>query len=177
MKVGKNRAPGAPKYTGNFFDGFGNRMTVWAVANPVYTGKKPSKLYDRSAGFGVVKFYRDTRQIDIECWPRGVDPTATGAKQYPGWPVVINQMDNYNRNAWGWLPKVVVTGMNNPVIKIFDEGNDLVYALRIKGNTFSPRVFKEGIYAMAVGDKGNFKRYEGVLASKMKDANKIKVEF
>jgi len=176
---GKNRKPGAPKYTGDFFDGFGNRMTVYAVANPVFTGKKPSNLYDRSAGFGVVRFHRDTRQIDIECWPRGVDPTVPDARQYPGWPVIINQKDNYNRKAWGWLPKIMVTGLTQPVVKVYKEGkkNELVYALRITGNSFSPRVFAAGRYTLLVGDNGTFKKYEGLAPTKEKDTKTLTINF
>ncbi len=177
VKGGLHRAPGAPKYTGDFFDGFGNRMTVWAVANPTYTGRKPSKIYDRSSGYGIVTFDRNSRQIKIDCWPRGIDPTAGDEGQYPGWPVVINQQDNYNPPARAWLPKIEVSGMENPVIKVFGEDNELVYALRIRGNTFTPKVYKEGIYSLLIGDEGRFKKYEGLKASKTKDAGVLKVEL
>ncbi len=177
MEGGLHRAPDAPRYTGDFFDGFGNRMTVWAVANPVYTGKKPSKIYDRSSGYGIVRFHRDTRKIRVECWPRGVDPTDPASKEYPGWPFTFSQEDNYNRKAAGWLPKVTVTGMNDPVIKIYDAENNLVYALRMNGNTFSPRVFKEGTYTLVVGDEGNFKKYDGLVPGKEKDGKEMKISF
>ena len=39
---GENREPGAPDYTGDFLDGFGNHMTVWAVANPLKSGREPA---------------------------------------------------------------------------------------------------------------------------------------
>ena len=174
---GMDRAPGNPKYTGNFFDGFGNRMTVYAVANPVYTGKKPSKIYDRSSGYGIVRFHRDTREIKIECWPRGVDPTDPASKEYSGWPYTIRQTDNYARKAWGWLPKVTVSNMSDPVIKVFDNDGGLVYALRIKGNTFSPRVFCDGSYTLLVGDNDNFKKYDGLKPDKQKDAKTLNVTF
>lgn len=34
FEEGKNRRPGMPPYTGQFTDGFGNKVTMWAVANP-----------------------------------------------------------------------------------------------------------------------------------------------
>ena len=175
---GKNRKPGSPKYTGDFLDGFGNKMTVYAVSNPVYTGKKPSNLYDRAAGYGIVRFHRDTRNIDIQCWPRFEDPTAPDAKEYAGWPITINQLDNYNRKAYGWLPEVRITGMKDPVIKLYKEDtNNLVYALRIKGNTFDPRVFEAGAYRLVIGDEGNFKTYKGLTPEKEKGKKSLHVKF
>jgi hypothetical protein len=174
---GLHRAPDAPKYTGDFFDGFGNRMTVRAVANPVYTGRKPSKIYDRSSGYGIVRFRRNSREIRIECWPRGVDPTDPASKEYPGWPVTILQTDNYNRQAFGWLPTVKVSNITDPVVKVYDGNGTLVYALRIKGDTFSPRVFEEGSYTLLVGDNGSFKKYEDLKPEKKKDSKTLEVTF
>ncbi|MCK5701507.1 MAG: alkaline phosphatase D family protein, partial [Cyclobacteriaceae bacterium] len=104
---GENRPEGAPKYAGDFIDGFNNYLTVYAVSNPVFTGKKPSKLYDRSAGYGIVKFNKTSRDIAIELWPRDGDPTDPNSKPYEDWPVKINQLDNYGRQAYGYLPKIV----------------------------------------------------------------------
>jgi len=83
---GANPEPGAPHYTGDFRDGFGNLMTVWAVANPVQSGLEPTALYDRMPGYGIVRFQRQAKTVVLECWPRWVDPTADDASQYPGWP-------------------------------------------------------------------------------------------
>jgi hypothetical protein len=92
--AGQNRQAGAPLYTGDFRDGFGNYMTVYAVANPIISGQEPAALYDRMPGYGIVRFDRKTRQITFECWPRWVDPTAPAAMQYSGWPRTIKQSDN-----------------------------------------------------------------------------------
>ena len=60
---GANRAPGAPRYTGEFLDGFGNRMTVHAVSNPVASGVEPRALFDRAPGYGIVTFDRAIRPV------------------------------------------------------------------------------------------------------------------
>ena len=172
-----HRVPESPKYTGDFFDGFGNRMTVWAVANPIFTGRKPSKIYDRSSGYGIVRFRRDSREIKIECWPRGIDPTGPASGQYDGWPITIHQTDNYDREAYGWLPKVTVSNITEPVIKVYDSDGGLVYALRIQGTSFSPRVFEDDTYTLLVGDNGNFKKYDGLKPDKKKDAKTLEVTF
>ncbi|MDP6963536.1 MAG: alkaline phosphatase D family protein, partial [Planctomycetota bacterium] len=83
---GANSDAGDPHYTGDFIDGFGNPVTVVAVANPVQSGLEPAALYDRMPGYGIVRFADD---ITIECWPRWVDPSSSDAFQFEGWPVVL----------------------------------------------------------------------------------------
>ena len=177
---GKNREPGSPKYTGDFLDGFGNKITVHAVSNPVFTGKKPSNLYDRATGYGIVRFNKTTRDITIECWPRFTDPADPSAGQYTRWPVKINQMENYNRKAVAYLPEIVVEGMVNPVIRVIEEAtNEMVYTLRITGNTFRPKVFSEGKYTLKIGDPDLEKEkvFEGVQSISKESEEKFEVTF
>ncbi|CAN0433172.1 unnamed protein product, partial [Scytosiphon promiscuus] len=133
---GKNRPDGAPNNLGEFEDGFGNKITVHAVSNPVFTGLEPAKLYDRAPGYGIVKFNRNSREIELANWPRHIDPTKADAKPYDGWPITINQEDNYGRKAKAYLPTVEVSGLENPpVIQIIDEASsEIVYTIRAKEN-------------------------------------------
>lgn len=150
---GENRKQGAPKYTGDFLDAFGNRTTVFAVSNPRFTGKKPANLHDRATGFGIIRINRGKRDLTIECWPRFVNPIEQGAKQYEGWPITINQLDNYGRKAVAYLPEIKVVGLEDPVIQVINEKtNEIVYTLRILGNSFRPKVFRKGSYTIKVGD-------------------------
>jgi len=168
-KEGKNRKEGAPKYTGEFLDGFGNKMTVHAASNPHFTGKKPSKLYDRATGYGIVRLNRDTRDITIECWPRQANPKID--KQYEGWPISINQDDNFLKNAELFLPEIKVEGMKNPVVQVIDEKNDeVVYTIRIDGSNYIPKVLKQGYYTLIVGELGTkkVKKIEHLTPSKQK---------
>ncbi|MCH2160573.1 MAG: metallophosphoesterase [Phycisphaerales bacterium] len=82
---GANRAEGAPKYTGDFLDGFGNPMTIWAVANPTDRRIEPRRLYDLSPGYGIVRIDPKSGDAVIEAWPRWVDP-GDDSLQFPGWP-------------------------------------------------------------------------------------------
>ena len=156
---GKNRTTLQPRNTGDFNDGFGNKMSVLAVANPVISGLQPSRLYDRSAGYGIIKFNKNTREIEMTNWPRQTDPEAPGAKPYEGWPIRIAQEDNYSREAVAWLPTLSIEGIVlPPVVKITDEATgDLVYAIRINGNKFRPKVFAKGAYKIEVGEPGTEK--------------------
>jgi hypothetical protein len=178
---GLNRKPGSPRYTGDFRDGFGNIMTVHAIANPVKTGREPAMLYDRSTGYGIVKLDRNDRTITIECWPRYADPTdpATGG-QYSDWPIVINQADNYGRKHVTYLPTIEAKGMTDPVVQVIDESNnEIVYTLRIKGTTFRPKVFSTGSYTVRVGEPGTekMKSLTGIRSLPETESRTIEVVF
>jgi alkaline phosphatase D len=152
---GKNRKESMPKYTGEYEDGFGNLITVHAVSNPFYSGKKPSKLYDRATGYGIIRLERNTRDITFECWPRWVDPADKSSKQYPGWPVKINQNKNYGAEQVAYLPLINVKNFKNPVVQIIQESNnEIVYTKRILGSSFKPPVFQLGSYTIRVGELG-----------------------
>jgi hypothetical protein len=163
LEPGKNRQPGQPEYTGEFKDGFANKITVLAAANPDGEGEA-NKLTTRAAGFGVVRFDKKKRTITMECWPRNVNVSDPKAKQYPGWPRTVTQMDNYGRSAVAYLPVLKVRGMNDPVVQVMDEaGGEIVYTLRIQGREFRPKVFREGTYTLRVGDAaGRMKEIKGV---------------
>ena len=100
----------------------------------------------------------------MECWPRGIDVTADDAEQYEGWPKTIDQTDNYGRVAMGYLPEIKVENLNDPVVQvIYEPDNEVVYTLRIKGNRFKPKVFKDGKYTIKIGDQpNNMKVYHGL---------------
>ncbi|MFC2128050.1 alkaline phosphatase D family protein, partial [Bacteroidota bacterium] len=151
---GIDRNPEMPKYTGGFEDGFGNKMTVHAVSNPVFTGEKPSRLYDRATGYGIVKLNKNSRNITFECWPRNANLDLGDAEQYPGWPITVSQEDNFGKKAQAYLPKITIVGLAKPVIKIINEKTvELVYSLRINENNFSAKVFDAAAtYTVQVGE-------------------------
>jgi len=152
---GADRGEDMPFYTGRFLDGFGNHMTVYAVANPEKTGREPAWLYDKANGYGLLRLDKEKREITMECWPRWQDPAAPDAAQYPGWPRTISVEDNYARPAAAHLPELEIRGMSDPVVQVVDESTgDPVYTLRIKGNRFHPKVFKSGRYTIKVGELG-----------------------
>ncbi len=156
---GQYRPAGAPPILGEHLDGFRNHVTVHAVYNPpgftgISTGVEPLALHDRAPGYGIVRFNKATRTITIENWPRYMDPAAANAHQYEGWPVVINQTDNYGREAAAYLPTIEVSGLDDPVVQLVNEDSgQVIYTLRINGPTFRPKVFAAGAtYTVSVGD-------------------------
>jgi hypothetical protein len=176
-KPGGNRLAGQDPILGDHLDGFGNHVTAWAAANPD-PGSSGGKLTTRAAGFGVVRLDVKTRKITMECWPRNVDITNAKAKQYPGWPKTIDQSENYGRKAVAYLPTVKVAGATNPVIEIVDEATGKwIYALRIKGASFRPKVFKKGTYTIKVGEGDSIKMFKGVKAESLDESGTVEVKF
>jgi hypothetical protein len=146
--------PGAPLYTGDFRDGFGNLMTVFAVSNPSKWGREPSNLHDRAPGYGVARFNRFSREVSLEAWPRWSDPEE-GGEPYPGWPVRFQQEDGFGQIPYGYLPTLVLDGPSNPVVQVISElGGEVVYTLRVNGSRFTPKVFQPGSYTVKVGEPG-----------------------
>ena len=69
--------------------------------------------------------------------------------------ITIHQLDNYGREAVAYLPTLKVTGMDDPVVQVIDEGSgEILYTLRIKGQEFRPKVFRKGKYTVKVGEQG-----------------------
>lgn len=167
-------------YTGEYEDGFGNKLTVYAVSNPHKTGKKPSRLYDRATGFGIIRFDKINREITFECWPRWADPENPEDKQYNGWPVRFHQYDNYISDAPYLLPPVIIKGLQDPVVKVIEqETGNMVYSIRINGTSFQPKVYNPGYYTIMVGDPDldKWKEYKGLRATMNELPDIIRITF
>ena len=79
-KDGNNSVNGI-KWTGDYLDGFNNKISMKAYANP--------DTESEGAGFGFIRFNTASKKVVFECWPRSVDLTKEGAKQFFGWPVEV----------------------------------------------------------------------------------------
>ena len=181
---GKNREPGMPDYTGEFLDPMGNKVTVWAVANPKKEWRRTpyELLMDKASGYGIVRLHKNTGKITVECWPILVDATEAGAnqKQFPGWPKTIDREDNFPKKGEGWLPRIEVSGMANPVVQVMDATTgEHIYTLRIQGNTWHPRVFtRTGLYTLRVGEPGkDFREFTGLVPTAQEVAPALKIAF
>jgi len=143
--------------TGEYRDGFGNLIYVYAVGNPV--GSRDPNRYEqaqiKSSGFGLVRV--DTRKHHYTCDCYHFLCDARHGKrddQFPGWPLTIKQTDNYGRQRAGYLRKCIApAGVHDAVVKVTNEKTgELVYALRFGGRTFKPFVFEKGSYTVEIGD-------------------------
>ncbi len=147
--------PGLPN-TGDYLDGFGNKMSVYAIGNPAPKNRQPllELLHDKSSGYGLVHFNKSDKTIKIECFRLLFDAdNVQPGDQFPGWPRTISMYDNYRRKPLGSLRPIQVEGLDNPLIKVTKEtSGELVYAVRMPEQPFRPPVFSDEAYRVTVGD-------------------------
>ena len=80
-KPGKNGNDILP-WTGQYLDGFDNKITMHAYANP--------ENLSSGAGYGLIKFQKKEQKVTFECWPRDIDVSDSEASQFLGWPIEVN---------------------------------------------------------------------------------------
>ncbi len=160
-RPGPNSVPDSPlKWTGDYLDGLGNRITMLAYANP----EDRTDELKRADGFGVVRFDKQNRTITFECWPRFADVNQGDTAQFPGWPITVNMRDNDGRSPVGHLPELVVSGASQPVIQVKNEqGGEILYTVRAASQRFRPPVFADGTYTVRIGrDRPDLKTATGL---------------
>jgi 3',5'-cyclic AMP phosphodiesterase CpdA len=175
-KPGPNPVPGSPlPWTGDFTDGLGNKIRMLAYANPADVNDEKK----RADGYGLVRFDKKARRVTFECWPRFSDPKAGAGGQFPGWPVTVNADDNDGRKPAAWLPELVVTGAENPVVQVTDEASgEVLYCVRAPGPRYRPAVFAAGKYTVKVGrDRPDGATLTGLEAGAKADAGKREVKL
>ncbi len=148
-----NYKEGMPRNLGEYHDGFGNPITVLAVANPTETSVEPVAINERAPGYNILTFDPRQRSVEIEAWPRWVDPTAKDAQQFDGWPVTLNYLDNGYPRQGPRLPVLKNLPLDEPVVQVVDQQTgEIVYTVRLQGRTQTLRVFDPGIYTVRVLD-------------------------
>ncbi len=161
---GADRAEGAPRYTGCFEDGFGNKVRVLAVSNPRKTGVPPEALHDRAPGYGIVRFDKRAQEVVVECWPRWSDPTSPDARQYDGWP---RRLAPYRSPARAHaLPDIELSGLVDPLVEVWRTGDDgereLLEVRRVHGERVQLELLEPGTYDLLVrpasGSEGRWLR-------------------
>ncbi len=166
--------------TGDYKEGFGNMVRVYAIGNPEEVNRKPvlELLHDKASGHGVVTIDKDNGRITMECYKLLFDANAPKKEdQFPGWPRTVNMKEMYGRKATAYLPEITVTGlMDNPVFQIIDSEGKVVYTIRSTSKNFRPKVFASGKYSIKVGnpDENKWKTLTGLDASNSKSSLQVK---
>ena len=81
-QAGVNPPANSPlPWVGGYRDGFDNRITVHAYANP----DSPAN----GAGYGLIRFNKAKQEVTFECWPRDADVRQDNAQQFAGWPMTV----------------------------------------------------------------------------------------
>ena len=143
---GGKAADDTRRYTGNYEDGFGNKITVAAIANPYDIDREPAMVYDKAPGYAIVEFDIEKREIKLAVWPRWatVGTGKTDNQPFDGWPVNITQTDNFGKRIAGFLREVTVNGKE--VVQIINEENgELIYNLIPPPGSFRPFIFQEDV--------------------------------
>lgn len=94
-----------PDHTGRYLDGWGNKITVWAAANPYsfliedpYKGDGERTLeYLRNSGqgYGIVRFNKPEESVTFESWPVFGNFQSPGShEQHPGFPKTVSLKKN-----------------------------------------------------------------------------------
>ncbi len=100
----RNRPRHALPNTGEYLDGLGNKVYVYAIGNPKVGRAKNryDRAHEKGSGFGMVTIDPEARTYTIESFRFLVDATdGNPANQFPGWPVVIHQEENKGVNRLG----------------------------------------------------------------------------
>ncbi len=176
---GQNRAPGAPRNTGDFKDSFDHNLTVYAVGSspPQPRENVIEFMQDKMSGIGLISFDKTAQKITFECWPFQADPRDK-SKQMAGWPVEVDILDNFAPKSKFFLPLLKINGLMRPVFKVIDETtNETVYTIRRQQSDFQPFTLKEGKHRVEISDGDQvIKTLTGLAATKTND-NILKVEI
>jgi alkaline phosphatase D len=136
---------------GDFQDGFGNRMTVYAVANPQLFSKAkgvtPAALQDRAPGFALATFQKSTRTITLASYPRWADLSKPNGQTFDGWPITIKDEDNGLSKAKYELP---LPKPINGVVEVH-LGQEHIYSWRTPGPRRTLAVWQPGEYTIKSG--------------------------
>ncbi|MCA9265595.1 MAG: alkaline phosphatase D family protein, partial [Planctomycetales bacterium] len=97
----QNRPEHGLPNTGEFADGLGNKVYVYAVGNPEVASKRNryERAHEKGSGFGLVTIDPESRTFTIESFRFLVDATdGNPENQFPGWPVTIHQAECRGEN-------------------------------------------------------------------------------
>jgi hypothetical protein len=168
----KNRPEHGLPNTGEYTDAFGNKSYVYAMGMPDKKGNWDNRYFQahkRASGFGMATFDQKTRDIKLDCYKFLIDiDNQRKNNQFPGWPVTINQLDNYGGKTKLSLP-TIKTNLPNQVVKVMDNKGKMVYNLRMAGNSFTPKVFKTGTYSIVIGEGEKKKELKNIKTGMKKE--------
>jgi hypothetical protein len=71
-----------------------------------------------------------------------------------------------------------ISGPPDPVVQIVDEYlNEIVYTIRIKGNTWRPKVFREATYTIRIGEGQVKVELNGVESLKSDEEKVLEIDL
>jgi len=151
--------PPHPKdYLGDRLDGFKNKVTFYAVANPDTRPNSPYRTPHRARtnmqvpGYGIIDFDTKAHTITFDCKPRSAE-VAKNLKggSYPGWPLTIKASQNDGRKPVGELARVTTKGQQLPVVRVYNAEGNLEWAQRMDAMNFTIPAYTPGAHRVEIG--------------------------
>jgi hypothetical protein len=69
-------------------------------------------------------------------------------------------------------------GAKNPVVQVIDEANgEVVYTIRVLGESFRPKVFKQGTYTLKIGEEKLRQTIKGLKAEAADDPSVLEIKL
>ena len=144
------------QWVGDYEDGLGNKITMFAYGNPEMLDmkviRKDSSRENRGDGYGLVRLTKSTGETRFECWPRFADLSRGDAAQFLGWPITFNVRDNDGREPVGYLEAIDLPFVNTVVALSDADSGQLIYSYRVKSQRFEAPVYQPGNYNLMVGE-------------------------
>jgi len=100
----QNRPQHGIPHTGEYLDGFGNKVYVYATGDPAVATKRPryERAHQKGSGFGFVTIDTRKKTYTLDAFRFNVDPTdGNPNNQFPGWPITLEQAENRGNNRLG----------------------------------------------------------------------------
>ena len=100
----------------------------------------------------MVRFDKKNRKITVECWPRFADVDEGAQAQFAGWPITFDYRNNDGRKPSGFLPEMVVKGVERPVVQVIEDATgEILYTVRMNSNRFRAPVYSDGNFTVKMG--------------------------
>lgn len=97
----QNRPQHGLSHTGEYLDGFGNKVYVYCTGNPEVATKRGryERAHQKGSGFGFVTIDTLKKTYTLDAYQFNVDPTdGNPNNQFPGWPITLAQSENKGQN-------------------------------------------------------------------------------
>ncbi len=84
--------------------------------------------------------------------------------QFAGWPITFDYRNNDGRKPIGYLPEMVVKGVERPVVQVIEDATgEILYTVRMDSNRFRPPVYSKGNYTVKMGrEKPDLSKISGL---------------
>ncbi len=148
-----NHQSGQARNFGNYLDGFGNKITVRAAANPRSIDIEPISINERAPGYNILIFDNQKQTVEVQAWPRWVNPQQQPEGQYPGWPITLSSLDNGYPKAGYTLINLTDLPEIGAVVQVVKDDGEVVNTMRFLQPNATIKVSDKGAYLLRIFDE------------------------